>query len=800
MRLRFLNNNYSQSMCNGSFVVWIVLGTFFLGNSLASQQKGSDQVPRNRFLSTSELFAQLDPNFPLLAELEKAVGLRDTAAAIRLLTNYFRTRTAPRYFFQISDIPERFSEFQQRYPVELKKIKRQADEYIRTYGSDVDWKLPGKDLLGRAHTPNTVRFLARQWQAENIALTYYLQRDDARYLQYLRAHIQDFVADYESGNAEAGANDVFERFYGGHRLRNWLVVHHLLLASDKYTADDHLLMLKVFLLHGARLMDVSEKFNWGNHQLVGLVALYEVSLLYPEFPVMREWNRKALKTILEHVEKEIPPDGFQVERASHYFKLDVMNYFRIYQLSKLNTVQLPQLFEERFQKMFDAMLAVAMPNRQMPVLQDAQSRTQSTSNEIAELSEPTEEEYFSIGAALFRNTEYKYFSAVQMPSSLFWFFEKNSIDEFEKLGRSIPKVGSLELPQTRYFVMRSGWQKDDLYAIIDAGLAKDKPDHTHGGILGLIAYGFGIELLPNYHVRYSDSSYKILKNSLVKNVALVDDLLQGRDWIDNKARTGFGRWKTLPIPQVHQWLSGSSFDYLKASHNAYEDHGVHYTRSVYFLKPICWVVVDNFSSTATHRYKQIWQGVYDTNEKKGEAIQKKGNVQLRILQADHQALRLTKQSVASTQSIQFESAPQQGYSFSTLLYPGRTNDHIIPSITKREGEYSEIEITLGERRWQILEGKGKEIRAGQIQLVGKMVISQSVGDTLVTLVCGEMTELRYNGIFVTCQRPASMEFSLVNGELESLTLLKGEIAQCTFRTQSGKEKILPLILGKSIPF
>jgi hypothetical protein len=197
--------------------------------------------------------------------------------------------------------------------------------------------------------------------------------------------VRDFVSDYEAGQTESGANDVFERFYAGHRARNWLAMHHLLLSSPHYSWSDQIFLLKVFLLHGARLIDVCQKFNWGNHQLVGLTAIYEMSVVFPEFPAMREWNRKAGKTIYEHLEKEIPPDGFQCERASHYFKLDILNYFRVYRLSLLNGIELSPIFNERFKAMFDALVAVAMPNRTVPVLQDGQARYQPSSYDLAQL-------------------------------------------------------------------------------------------------------------------------------------------------------------------------------------------------------------------------------------------------------------------------------------------------------------------------------------------------------------------------------------------------------------------------------
>ena len=265
-----------------------------------------DSIPRERLISNAEFFRSLDLQRKDFVSVRTLLATGDTSRALQAVAIYFRTRSTPRYFFTTSEFQGRLEQFKTGYPEPVKKILADAQSFISTYGSDVDWKVPGKDKVGRAHTPNTVRFLARQSQAENIAFMYYLDHGNKLAIDFLMNQVHDFVNDYESGNTESGANDVFERFYGGHRARNWLSMHNILLSSSDYSWSDQILLLKVFLLHGARLIDVSEKFNWGNHQLVGLTGIYEISVMYPEFPVMREWNAKATKTTMEHLEKEIP--------------------------------------------------------------------------------------------------------------------------------------------------------------------------------------------------------------------------------------------------------------------------------------------------------------------------------------------------------------------------------------------------------------------------------------------------------------------------------------------------------------
>ncbi|MEX0737307.1 MAG: heparinase II/III family protein [Bacteroidota bacterium] len=668
------------------------------GEQPVRQSKSIDTVPRHRLVTNQEFFSLLDLHAPQFQRIRSQLLKADSTQALSLLADYFKNRTQPRFFFRQTEFAARLKEFISLYPDEVRYLKLATEHFQKTYGADVDWRQPGKDLLGREHTPNTVRFLARQWHAEHITLTYFIERDRA-YLDFLMNHVLDFLSDYEAGRAESGANDVFERFYGGHRARNWLSMHNMLLASDDYTTEDQITLVKAFLLHGARFIDVSKKFNWGNHQLVGLVALYELTTMYPEFPVMQEWNKTATAVLLEHLEKEIPPDGFQIERASHYFKLDIMNYFRVYQLSALNNIPLPKLFHERFRKMFDAIVAVAMPNKLMPVLQDAQARYQPQSNNMAELPEPQENQYMSIGAALFNDPVYKYFGDETLPPSLYWFFDRNAAARYASIPARQPTVGSVGLPDTKYYVMRTGWNAGDRYMIIDGGLAENKPDHTHGGVLGLQLYADREMLLPNYHVRYSDPSYKLLKNSLVKNVALVDTFLQGRWWRDNKARTGFGVWTKLPKPTVKHWISGEKYDYFQGSHDGFDTLGVTYTRHILFVKPDYWLVVDDFDATARHSYQQIWQGEFEIDQKNHRVLRQGKEGKFVIAYPEGEDLNIIPQQYGDKSSVWVTATKEGRARMVSILAPVRNDEQIPTLVIKGDGKSEGYRITRTEKSY-----------------------------------------------------------------------------------------------------
>ncbi|MBK7629531.1 MAG: heparinase II/III family protein [Ignavibacteriales bacterium] len=746
--------------------------------NLSSQDYISNQekIPRDRLVTDKELITLISLPEDSTRSFHKSLQKQDTITALRYLAEYFRTRKSPSYFFNYKDIEQRAAEFKNAYPNQSDKIIENADEFIKTYGTNIDWLQPGIDLLGRIHTPNTVRYLARQEVAPTISLAYFLTNHKNFYLEYLMNEIRDFVSDFENGKVETGRNDIFERFYAGHRTRNWLFMHQILLGADDYNWQDQILMIKVFILHGARLYDVCKEFNWGNHQLHGLAGLYEMSIMFPEISVMNFWNSEAKRVIIEHIEKEIKPDGFQFERASHYFKLDIINYFRVYQISKINKVELPSNFVNRFHQMFDAIIKLSQPNKSLPVLQDAQdsyqfhttdtisTTGQPLSNDAAELRDPGESRFMSLGALLFNSPIYKYFGEETFPPDFYWFFSSNFLSEYKNISIEKPSLGSVALDSSNYYVMRTGWNKSDLYMVVDGGLAKYKPDHTHGGILGIIAYANGEEILPNYRVKYSNPSYRTMKNSLVKNVAIADNYLQGQNWISNTARTGFGIWEKLPKPVINDWLSGNHYDFFSGSHNGFESLSIKYERSILFFKPYCWLVVDKFISDQIHSYQQIWQGNYSIDSQSNWARYKGKTAVLDILQADPTNMEITSRKNFWTNSVQFEKKGVKDYSFLTVLYPQKTESLLSPEIRlfERDGN-KQIVLFADSLKLTAYIINQPKLKLDEFETDAKLIATTFINDSLKNILIKDGTFFIANGIKIKSKDIISLEVEIIEG-------------------------------------
>jgi hypothetical protein len=94
-----------------------------------AQGKSVDTIPRERLVTTAELFQHLDGSTPAIERARQFLQQSDTSEAVKVLMQYFRTRNQPRYFFAPWEIPERLSSFSNRYPNQVKALVHQADDF-----------------------------------------------------------------------------------------------------------------------------------------------------------------------------------------------------------------------------------------------------------------------------------------------------------------------------------------------------------------------------------------------------------------------------------------------------------------------------------------------------------------------------------------------------------------------------------------------------------------------------------------------------------------------------------------------
>ena len=615
----------------------------------------AQSIPANRVVSNKELGG-------LLKEEVKVQVSNESKISEPKLAEYFRQKFAERFFYDYRTVSDRLSYYNDLYE-NSKDHQIRALDHLGKYADSTQWILPFDYLNGEAVNAYALRHLARQHKMVDIAFYYFNGNKDPKYIQYFENQMQSLNAALHANKYEKieDGNGVYEAFRSGYRVLNWLWIHNLFLNEPEYSDKDQLRTIATLLQHGQDLYEGNSQFRSGNHQTRGVSALAMLAILLRDFEGTDLWLDRAMLRLSEHLDKEINADGFQFERSVHYHMSDINNYFYVYQLAKLNAIKVDKAWEEKLRGLFTTLVKVAYPNRSAPVLQDDTEIPWAETNDISGA--------MTLGYLLFEDPKFGYFASNKVKNREYWFLSNDQIKILENIQEQKPTYGSLSFEDTGYFIMREGWESDDKMMVISAGLDDKKPDHQHGDMLGIQAIANGHAILPNYQVRYSLKDFDLFKNSMVKNVALVDDELQGKQWTSNKGGSGFGKFRELPNPEVIVWDTNEVFDLFAGRHDGFENVGVDYTRQVIFVKNEFWIVKDNFKSANAHNYKQIWQGHY-TDEN--------GPNLLRAVAPDatgHDILQLNEVDTVFSAGSRgkhwsvISTSKQKDFSFLTIIYP-----------------------------------------------------------------------------------------------------------------------------------
>lgn len=520
------------------------------------------------------------------------------------LASYFREKFSERYFFDWKQMDARFETYNDLYPNVKASHQERSLDHRSKFSAKTTWKLPFNYTDGSPVNAYAIRHLARQHKMVDIAFDYFYEKKDPKLIDYFKEQQQSLNAALFTNQFETieDGNGVYEVFRSGYRILNWLQIHNMFLGEKHYSDADQLYTIATLLQHGSDLFENNSEFTSGNHQTRGMSALAMLSILFQDFEDADLWFERSMSLLKMHLEKEINADGFQFERTVHYHMSDIDNYYYVYQLAKNSGMTLDPFWDTQLESLFTTLIKISYPDKSAPVLSDDTDAPWAEKNDISGA--------LTLGYVLFGNPEMGYFANENVESKMFWYLNNSLLVLLKDITSQKPTYGSLAFEDTGYYVMREGWDKNDRMLIVSAGLDPDKPDHQHGDMLGIQAMANGHVLLPNYQVRYSLEDLELFKNSMVKNVALVDDELQGKKYTSNKGGSGFGKFGKLPNPKTVLWKTNADLDVYIGTHDGFKDIGVDYSRQVIDAKDGFWIVKDKFESKQHHTYKQVWQGHY----------------------------------------------------------------------------------------------------------------------------------------------------------------------------------------------
>lgn len=340
--------------------------------------------------------------------------------------------------------------------------------------------------------------------------------------------------------------------------------------SDELLAD----ILISLHQHGVRL---HHDYMYGNWRLMEMNGLMHIAVLFPFFRESEEWKSFAISMMEDESCKQIYPDGMQYELTTGYHEVAVNNYQRMLSVMQAFGITLPSSLLSVMENATNADIKLMMPSGRLPDINDG------TPHVVKELLIPK--------------------SRLVSNDAIRWIISDG------KDGRK-PEYDSIAMEYAGFFIFRSGWADNDIYAHFDS--APFGRMHQHEDKLSLIIADGSKTLIADAGCyAYDDSPVRrYVLSSYGHNVLLVDGMGQNRkkgyEWHDEDIKKKSDlRWH---IGKDTEWASG---EYS----GPYGDECVSpckWKRTVMFVKKSSiaerpfFIVSDCIESDEEHEYTLLW--------------------------------------------------------------------------------------------------------------------------------------------------------------------------------------------------
>jgi len=524
-------------------------------------------------MTDEEFYEALDLERPGLVAVKAAAGKQDYTAAAQALAEHLRRRREPKWF----------TNYWERPPHNPKYGTGSADKILKREFTFIGTTYKPAGRIDWSHNAMTEGESATiEWNAQfnrhfhfKPLVDAYWNTGDNKYAQELVSQWVAWIEDcpvllWNSGNSPY--HHAWETLNTGIRASSsWTDALFKCLDSPAFTPEALVKIMKSEYEHAEHLVKNPTSANWLTCESMGVLT---IGTLFPEFKRAPEWRKIAIERLYGQLDKEVYPDGLENELALGYNNWVVDEFSNVLKLMKLNDMmgEVPADYKQRLECKYNYQLYAMRPDGQVFGFNDSWSANPQKLLEQAA-------EYYP------ERADFK------------WAATRG------KEGKQ-PANDSVAFPYSGHYVMRTGWNPQDLLLHFDAGPWGS--GHQHEDKLGFQAYGFGKTLLTEGGVYMYDASRwrRYVLSTRAHNTIRVDGLDQ---------RNGGERasW-VLPYPFKpldNLWLTSDQWDFVEGGYDfGYGDRKqatvpASHRRSILFVKPSYWIITDVLTPTDGEVYQ-----------------------------------------------------------------------------------------------------------------------------------------------------------------------------------------------------
>ena len=346
-----------------------------------------------------------------------------------------------------------------------------------------------------------------------------------------------------------------------------VVLCRLWVLSQATEPEDSAFMTQLIagiLRHGEKLSHPKFYRKDHNHGVAQAYALFVLGLCLSQHPKGSEWTGLGQSRIESQMEDNVSCEGLHREHSPYYHFFVYRHFHYAYELGKAQGITFSQAFATRLQDMLHSGVHLIKPNGAMWALGD----TAVNSPVLIERNERSE---WPINIA----HDYLYSSS-------------------EGREGKIPERRSVLFPHAGLCFLRSGWGNgtrsvtQELCMAIRTGTFPTS--HIHRDVGSFELYGYGDDLIVDSGGPYA-YGHPLRGNYFLSTRAHNTVVVDGKD-------QGVGE------SQVVRWETTEQYDYLQIEHGNYS--GTIHQRSIIFLRPDYFIILDQIQSDKSHSYSQIF--------------------------------------------------------------------------------------------------------------------------------------------------------------------------------------------------
>jgi hypothetical protein len=531
---------------------------------------------------------------------------------------HFRSRAQPNFFPGFDEEPKTVAALRDHWSRTQSHFLRRCDEIIDgkvdllglkglDFGNPVDWNL---EPVSGKHSPlvhwsrveeldaaesgdkKIVWELNRHQHFISLGQAYWLTNDE-RYANAFASQLSSWI---EQNPPKLGINWI-SSLELAFRSISWIWSLYFFRQSTALTPQLFWKALQVLYLNARHIENYLSTYFSPNTHLTGeALGLYYLGTIFPEFSDASRWRATGRKILLEQLPLHVKGDGVYFEQSSYYHRYTTDFYLHFRLLAALNNDPLPDVVDDKLQRLLDHLMYITRPDGTMPLFGDDDGGRLM-------IFDPAERQNdcrstLAAAAVVFNRADYK-FVANGAAREILWLSGPDGLDKFEAMKPIEPRQQSVAFTEGGYYVMRDGWTLEANYLLFDCGPhGVFNCGHAHADALAFDLAANGRTLLVDpgtFSYTGSSEARDWFRSSAAHNTLT----LNGES---SSVPAGAFSWSSVAKIECTSWLSRDRFDFVSGRHDGYQRLATPAThkRSILFIKTDYWVVLDEVQSNGDH--------------------------------------------------------------------------------------------------------------------------------------------------------------------------------------------------------